>query len=42
MVGGKLCSTMDSVADESNLLAKGSIVLMRFPLVLYFDLSWNI
>jgi hypothetical protein len=42
IVGGKFCSAMDSVADEFNLLAKGSIVFKRFSLVLYFDLSWSI
>jgi hypothetical protein len=39
IVGGKSYSTMGSVADESNSLVKGSIVLKHFLLVLYFDKS---
>jgi hypothetical protein len=38
IVGGKFCSTMESIADGSDSLAKGSIVLRRSPLVLYFKL----
>jgi hypothetical protein len=42
IVGGKFYSTMESVADEFDLLAKGSIVFKHFSLVLHFDLSWSI